>query len=220
MKRILSAIITVTLTLSLLLSLAGCGYNVGTGACEYAATRSTEGRDIKYVRITVKDYGSIIVLLDATSAPKTVENFLSLVNDGFYDGLTFHRIMSNFMIQGGCPNGDGTGSTTPIEGEFGFNGYANDISHLRGVISMARRPDFNSGSCQFFICNADSQPSLDYRYASFGYVIAGMSVVDSITATCAPLASSSTGNTLAKKYQPVIKEIVEISEKKALSYCD
>ena len=221
MKRTLSLLLAAILLLSLTLTLCGCrDYNVGTGACEYATSRDTTDRDIKYVRITVRDYGSIIALLDATTAPKTVANFLSLVNDGFYDGLTFHRVMENFMIQGGCPNGDGTGTTDPIEGEFGFNGHSNDIAHIRGVISMARRPSFDSASCQFFICNADARSSLDYQYAAFGYVIAGMSVVDAITDTCAPLTSSLYGNVLAKKDQPVIEQIVQISEKKALRYCD
>lgn len=195
--------------------------SVGTGACEFFETRNTSDRDIKYVKMTVKKFGTIIILLDATTAPITVTNFLELVNSGFYDGLTFHRIMANFMIQGGDPNGDGTGgSEKNIKGEFLANGYWNDISHVRGVISMARSPySYDSASSQFFICNADAQRSLDYQYAAFGYVIAGMSVVDKITEKSLPYTSAENANTIMKKRrQPVIKSIVEITEEEALGY--
>ena len=132
--------------------------------------------------ISVSGYGKITVLLDGVTAPKTVRNFVSLAEDGFYDGLTFHRIIPNFMIQGGDPNGDGTGgSEDTIVGEFSENGYTNNISHVRGVISMARSEDMDSASSQFFICNADARASLDGKYAAFGYVIEGMDVVDKIT---------------------------------------
>ena len=141
----------------------------------------------KYVKITVEGHGDIILELDPKTAPITVDNFLMLVNDGFYDGLTFHRILENFMIQGGDPKADGTGGNTDkngkeinIKGEFSANDIQNDISHKRGVISMARSNDYDSASSQFFICNAD-YPSLDGQYAAFGHVIAGMDVVDSIT---------------------------------------
>lgn len=142
-----------------------------------------------YVEMKVKDYGTIVLKLDRDAAPKTVDNFVSLVEDDFYDGLTFHRVMDNFMIQGGCPNGDGRGNSGKyIKGEFSANGYDNPISHKRGVISMARgddgnpftTDDYNSASCQFFICNADS-PHLDGNYAAFGQVVKGLDVVDSIT---------------------------------------
>ena len=123
----------------------------------------------------------MVVLLDATTAPITVANFLKLVNKGFYNGLTFHRVISNFMIQGGDPKANGTGgSDEDIFGEFLYNGHSNNISHRRGVISMARGDNYNSASSQFFICNADSQYSLDGKYAAFGYVVEGMSVVDAI----------------------------------------
>lgn len=142
---------------------------------------SSCGQSTYYVEISVVDYGKIILKLDAETAPRTVKNFVNLVNDGFYDGLTFHRVIYNFMIQGGDPNADGTGSSKKkIVGEFANNGYVNNISHKRGVISMARGDDMNSASCQFFICNADS-PHLDGNYAAFGYVIEGMEVVDKIT---------------------------------------
>ena len=164
----------------LALNLTSCG-----GAkdyCEYAKDRDTEGREIYYAEISVRNYGKIVVLLDATTAPITVDNFVSLAKSGFYNGLKFHRIIDDFMIQGGDPKGDGTGgSGTNIKGEFAENGYENDISHLRGVISMARGQSNNSASSQFFICNADSIKSLDGKYAAFGYVVSGMSVVDDIT---------------------------------------
>ena len=134
------------------------------------------------VEISVKDYGKIVLHLDGDSAPKTVRNFVSLVKDGFYDGLTFHRVMDNFMIQGGDPKGNGTGSSDKkIVGEFSKNGYANSISHERGVISMARSMAPNSASSQFFIMHADA-PHLDGQYAAFGKVVSGMETVDEIAA--------------------------------------
>ncbi len=155
---------------------------LGTGACEYLDTRDISGRDVKYVEMCVEGYGRVVILLDATTAPVTVANFISLVEKGFYDGLTFHRIIKDFMIQGGDPNANGTGdSENTIKGEFKDNGHENDISHKYGVISMARSNDPNSASCQFFICNADASSSLDGSYAAFGYVVEGMSVIDEIT---------------------------------------
>ena len=161
---------------------------MGTGACEYLGTRDTEGRDIKYVEMCIEEYGKLVILLDATTAPETVANFIALVESGFYDGLTFHRVITNFMIQGGDPKGDGTGGNEDengneinIKGEFSSNGHENDISHKYGVISMARATDPNSASSQFFICNADASTSLDGNYAAFGYVVEGMSVIDELT---------------------------------------
>ena len=155
---------------------------MGTGACEYLESRDISGRDIKYVEICIEDYGKMVVLLDATTAPKTVENFIDLVEDGFYNGLTLHRVVKDFMVQGGDPKGDGTGGADKdLFGEFSSNGHENDISHKYGVISMARSTDPDSASSQFFICNADASSSLDGDYAAFGYVVEGMSVVDEIT---------------------------------------
>ena len=186
------------------LCLAACGNN----ASEYAKTRDIEGRDISFAKITVKDYGEIVVLLDATTAPKTVENFKKLVSDGFYNGLTFHRIIKDFMIQGGDPKGDGTGDgPLKIVGEFKSNGYENDIKHLRGTLSMARGNDNNSASCQFFICNATS-PHLDGSYAAFGYVLDGMDVVDEITEAKWHLGAGNNGTITKKSLQPVIESIV------------
>lgn len=130
--------------------------------------------------IDVKDFGTIKVELDEEAAPITVQNFVELVEDGFYDGLIFHRIINGFMIQGGCPNGTGTGgSGHNIVGEFSANGIANPIKHERGVISMARAMDPNSASSQFFIMHEDA-PHLDGQYAAFGKVVEGMDVVDKI----------------------------------------
>ena len=157
--------------------------------CVYVAIAMNSNNEKVRVEMKVKEYGTIVLELDAEAAPKTVANFVGLAKSGFYDGLTFHRVMADFMIQGGCPKGNGTGNSgETIFGEFASNGYDNPISHKRGVISMARSDDnnpfttddFNSASCQFFICNADS-PHLDGDYAAFGKVIEGMDVVDSIT---------------------------------------
>ena len=132
------------------------------------------------VRITMQDGGVIDLELDAQAAPITVENFLKLVNDGFYDGLTFHRIIPGFMIQGGCPDGTGMGGPGwHIKGEFARNGVPNPIKHTRGVISMARAMDPNSAGSQFFIMHEDA-PHRDGGYAAFGHVVAGMDVVDRI----------------------------------------
>ena len=184
---VLVAVITLTV---LIVAIPTKTKRMGTGGCDYYADRDLTGRDIRYVEICVKNYGRMVVLLDATTAPKTVENFIALVEDGFYDGLTIHRVIQDFMIQGGDPNGDGTGgSATKIYGEFSENGWENDISHKRGVISMARSNEANSASSQFFICNADSEASLDGKYAAFGYVVEGMSVVDDITERTFPLTA-------------------------------
>ncbi len=137
----------------------------------------------EYVKISVKLHGDIIVRLRPDVAPITAANFQGLVADGFYNGLTFHRVRKGFMIQGGDPKGNGTGSAgEKIEGEFKENGFINDLSHIKGVISMARNSnDMNSATSQFFICNADSSKSLDGKYAAFGYVVAGLDTVDSVS---------------------------------------
>ncbi|MDR3072930.1 MAG: peptidylprolyl isomerase, partial [Clostridiales Family XIII bacterium] len=128
-----------------------------------------------------EDGGVIVLELDPDVAPVTTENFLKLVNANFYDGLTFHRVIKGFMIQGGDPLGNGTGgSDDKIEGEFSSNGHSNSISHVRGVISMARSANKNSASSQFFITNEDAT-FLDGDYASFGHVVSGMDVVDRIS---------------------------------------
>ena len=176
LRRIIAALLICVFAF---IGFSSCGSD---DACAYASDRKIKGRDISYVEMSVKDYGKVVILLDATTAPITVENFLKLVNEEFYNGLTFHRIIKDFMIQGGDPDGNGTGgSKDNIVGEFASNGYNNDISHIRGVISMARSNDPDSASSQFFICNADAADSLDGNYAAFGYVVKGMGVIDKIT---------------------------------------
>ncbi len=157
-----------------------------------------------HVAIDVKDYGTITVELDGDNAPISVTNFVSLVKEGFYDGLTFHRIMTGFMIQGGDPEGTGTGgSDKTIKGEFSLNGVDNPLSHTRGAISMARSKDFNSASSQFFIVHEDST-FLDGQYAAFGYVTDGMDIVDKI---CADTPVVDNNGTVEKEHQPVINSI-------------
>ncbi|MDO4567529.1 MAG: peptidylprolyl isomerase [Clostridia bacterium] len=132
------------------------------------------------ITIEMENGGRIKLELDFASAPNTARNFLSLVQSGFYDGLGFHRIIPGFMIQGGCPNGTGTGGPGySIRGEFAANGFDNPLKHTRGVISMARSMNPNSAGSQFFIMHADA-PHLDGQYAAFGRVVEGMEVVDEI----------------------------------------
>jgi len=154
------------------------------------------------VEIEMQDGGKIQIVLDRKNAPITVDNFVSLVNKGFYDGLTFHRIIPGFMIQGGDPDGTGMGgSDANIKGEFSNNGVKNNISHVRGVISMARSMDPDSASSQFFITNADST-FLDGDYAAFGTVTSGMDVVDKIS-------SVPTGDN-DKPLEPVVIKSIKI----------
>ena len=160
-----------------------------------------------FAEINVVDYGKIRIGLDYDTAPRTVENFVNLINDGFYNGLTFHRIMDGFMIQGGCPLGNGLGgSAESIIGEFEYNGIKNDISHKRGVISMARAENPNSASSQFFIVHKDSE-FLDGQYAAFGYVIEGIEVVDKICAVASPVDDNGT---IPSESQPIISSITVI----------
>lgn len=157
-----------------------------------------------HAEIQVKDYGTITVELDADTAPITVTNFVNLAKDGFYDNLTFHRIMDGFMIQGGDPNGDGTGGADQtIKGEFSSNGVENEISHTRGMISMARAQDPDSASSQFFIVQEDSD-YLDGNYAAFGHVTSGMEIVDQI---CKDVPVEDDNGTVKAENQPVIEKI-------------
>ena len=159
---------------------------------------------LHYATIVVKNYGTIKLELDANIAPITVANFIKLVNEGFYDGLTFHRIMDGFMIQGGAPYGNRNGvSLQNIKGEFLLNGVNNNISHVRGVVSMARASDYNSASSQFFIVHEDSL-FLDGQYAGFGKVIEGIEIVDEI---CKDTPVIDDNGTVLKNYQPIIEKI-------------
>lgn len=157
------------------------------------------------VLMNIKDYGEIKLELDANIAPITVTNFIKLVNDGFYDGLTFHRVIDGFMIQGGDPDGDGTGgSKETIKGEFSSNGFTNNLSHERGVISMARSNDMDSASSQFFIMHEDNT-KLDGNYAAFGKVTSGIEVVDKVVESVSKYGDDN--GMLDKEYQPVIEYI-------------
>lgn len=159
------------------------------------------------VQIIIKNYGTIEVELDANQAPITVENFLSLVDSHFYDGLTFHRIIDGFMIQGGDPLGTGTGgSPNKIKGEFSANGVNNTISHVRGAISMARSQMMDSASSQFFIVHEDSK-FLDGQYAGFGHVTSGIEVVDAIAKNT---KVEDSNGTVRKENQPIIEKIVRV----------
>ena len=153
--------------------------------------------------ITMEDGGVIVVELYPDIAPQSVYNFVYLARQGFYDGLKFHRIIKGFMIQGGCPDGNGTGGPGySIFGEFRDNDFANDLLHTRGVLSMARSANYNSAGSQFFIMHGDS-PSLNGSYAAFGKVISGMDVVDSI----ANIRNSGANGAVAARDMPVIKSI-------------
>ena len=210
-KRIVALILIMS---SLTLLFAGCGK---VDLDDYTEDTSTEKKDYYYVAMAVEDHGVIIVKLDAVNAPITTENFVKLVREGFYDGLTFHRVMENFMIQGGDPKADGTGgSPNKIIGEFLNNGVYNPIKHERGVISMARSNAMDSASSQFFICNASNYnvSNLDGNYAAFGHVVEGMDVVDSITSATAGYGNSN-GMISNYKKQAVITKMMVIEYEEA-----
>lgn len=197
----------------LLLAMVGCSQDYEAGRAKQEvepAPEDSSAVDATVVGsytavIDVENYGTITVDLDGTAAPETVKNFVSLAQDGFYDGLTFHRIIDGFMIQGGDPDGNGTGgSDQTIKGEFSENGVENNLSHTRGAISMARSDDYDSASSQFFIVHENST-YLDGSYAAFGYVIEGMDVVDAI---CADAQPTDNNGSIAAEEQPVITSIV------------
>ena len=174
-------------------------------AADFVETTETT----EYVKLTIKHFGDVVIRLRPDVAPITVANFQKLVGEKFYDGLTFHRIMKGFMIQGGDPKGDGTGgSGTTIKGEFRINGVQNDLSHIAGVISMARRSTpYDSATSQFFICNDDSAArSLDGSYAAFGYVVAGLDVV--LTVSDVEVAAKVSGGEQSSPVEPVYIEKV------------
>lgn len=195
------------------------GISIGTKKDEIDNTTKTEKDTISsykeeennmyktgrhHARIEIKNYGIIELELDADIAPITVANFAKLVNEGFYDGLTFHRIIDGFMIQGGDPEGTGMGgSSENINGEFMLNGVKNTISHVRGTISMARSRAYNSASSQFFIVHKDST-FLDGQYAGFGKVTRGIEIVDKI---CEDTKVEDDNGTVLKENQPIIEKI-------------
>lgn len=171
-----------------------------------ACSKTTKGIGIHHVTIEIENYGNIEVELDGDKAPITVENFLKLVDQNFYDGLSFHRIMKGFMMQGGDPTIMDRKKSESIKGEFAENGITNNISHERGVISMARTTDKNSASSQFFIMHVTNK-TLDGKYAAFGKVTKGMFVVDKI---CESVQVEDNNGTVLKENQPIIKTITKI----------
>jgi cyclophilin family peptidyl-prolyl cis-trans isomerase len=193
--RALTALLLVVLCAFMMLA-TGCDKHkaplfaeLDFSAVDPATCKETE-EITNYVKITITSaageglediqYEDIIIRLFPEVAPGTVENFQNLVSQKFYDGLTFHRVIKNFMIQGGDPKGDGTGDAgQDITGEFMLNGFENNLKHVSGVVSMARGNEFDSASCQFFIVHKTSA-HLDGKYASFGYVVSGMETVDAI----------------------------------------
>ena len=218
MKKLTALFLSVAMCGTLL---AGCGSSKSdeaqasdtneTTAEETTDASSEEDTELltglHHVTIDVKDYGTISLELDADTAPISVTNFINLAKDGFYDGLTFHRIISGFMIQGGDPKGNGTGGfDQTIKGEFSENGVENDISHVRGTISMARANDPDSASSQFFIVHEDST-FLDGQYAAFGHVTNGMDVVDAI---CENTPVQDNNGTVKADDQPVITSVTVI----------
>ena len=215
------SVICIMLVASLCFMLTGCGGEVSTTSTSSKAEEVTSedttelttedttetptfGDEPIIAEIDIKNYGKITVELDGKTAPITVANFINLANEGFYDGLTFHRIIKGFMIQGGDPNGNGTGgSDQNIKGEFSSNGVENNISHKRGVISMARSMDMNSASSQFFIMHEDA-PHLDGSYAAFGHVTSGIEIVDQI---CDDTPVVDDNGTVQTKDQPIINSV-------------
>ena len=217
MKKLTALFLSVVMCGTLL---AGCGSSKSdeAPASDTNETTTEETTDaseedtelltgLHHVTIDVTDYGTISLELDADTAPISVTNFINLAKDGFYDGLTFHRIISGFMIQGGDPKGNGTGgSDQTIKGEFSENGVENDISHVRGTISMARANDPDSASSQFFIVHEDST-FLDGQYAAFGHVTDGMDVVDAI---CENTPVQDNNGTVKADDQPVITSVTVV----------
>ena len=168
------------------------------------STEAIDAAGKHHIEIQVKDYGTIKAELDGDAAPITVANFLKLAESGFYDGLTFHRIIDGFMIQGGDPKGNGTGGADKtIKGEFSQNGVENKPSHVRGTLSMARSQDMDSASSQFFIVQSDCT-YLDGQYAAFGTVTEGMELVDKI---CKDTPVQDNNGTVSAADQPVIESI-------------
>ncbi len=190
MKKIL----ILSLVLVLALSMSACS-DKESGLAEESYT----------IEIEIENYGVITAVLDAKTAPITVENFINLINKDFYNGISFHRIINGFMMQGGDPDGDGTNNegTPTIKGEFAYNGVENNISHTRGTLSMARSSSYNSAASQFFIMHQDDT-RLDGQYAAFGKVTDGMDIVDEI---CTKTPVTDNNGSVAKANRPIIKEI-------------
>ena len=202
MKKIISIFLVLLMTFSIV-AFSGCTKDEQEPVDEEIQTQEEISKGNPIAVIKVKDFGEIKVELYPDKAPNTVNNFISLANKGFYDGLTFHRVISGFMIQGGCPEGTGMGDPGySIKGEFSVNGVDNDLKHTRGVISMARGGySYDSAGSQFFIMHQDS-PHLDGQYASFGMVTEGIEIVDQIASV------STNGND--KPFDDVVIESVTV----------
>ncbi len=190
------------LLLAAVLLLAGCGQTQPDNLPEGDGATLSSAAATHRIVIEIENYGTVKAELYGNTAPITVANFVSLAEDGFYNGLTFHRIIAGFMMQGGAPNSS-SGKASPIKGEFSSNGITNDLLHERGVLSMARTDDPDSASSQFFIMHQTS-PHLDGDYAAFGKVTEGMDVVDAICMGARPIDGNGS---IAKADQPVIKSI-------------
>ncbi len=204
MKKVISLLLAIVM----IVSFAACTVTPDDSEkpAEAGVTDLVSGNPV--ATITVKDYGTMKVELYYEKAPNTVLNFISLANKGFYDGLTFHRIYAGFMIQGGCPEGNGTGDPGySIKGEFSSNGFDNDLVHERGVISMARSNHPDSAGSQFFIMHEDS-PHLDGQYAAFGKVIEGLDVLDAVAESEVTINMSS--GEMSTPVKPVIIESVSV----------
>ena len=202
MKKVLCSLLCLLMVLTVF---SACGNTQTTpDTPENENTTSTNSLSgLHHVELVIKDYGTVKLELNADEAPITVENFLSLAESGFYDGVPFHRLDKDFVLQGGDPDGDGRGgSEKQIKGEFAYNGVPNNIRHKRGVISMARTGDPNSASSQFFICLNDmTAGSLDGQYAAFGHITEGMDVIDELC------QNTPESDSLPKNLQPVIETI-------------
>ena len=197
MKKIL-----VILT-ALLLVLAVCACGKQNESTAQSGTADS-GQKLRHAEITVRNYGTIKLELDAETAPITVANFVELAKSGFYDGLTFHRIIDGFMIQGGAPNASSKIKPKTIKGEFSANGVQNPMKHVEGVISMARAKDMNSASSQFFIM-VGAAPHLDGSYAAFGHVTEGFDIVKKIAKDAKPIDNNGT---IPEDQPPIIEKIV------------
>ena len=194
-------VISVCMMICFMLTISACGTKETPKPTEQVSENLLKGKH--HAVIDVKDYGTIELELDADTAPITVTNFVELAKDGFYDGLTFHRNIEDFMIQGGDPNGNGTGgSKHTIKGEFSANGVENNIKHERGVISMARSQDYNSASSQFFIMY-EKASHLDGQYAAFGKVTKGLDVLDKLE----KVKAIDNNGLVEASQQPVINSI-------------
>ena len=181
------------------------GFSDGTSEGVLDTSEQLSGKH--HAEIVIKDYGTISVELAADSAPITVTNFVNLAQEGFYDGLTFHRIMDGSMMQGGDPLGNGTGGASEkIKGEFASNGVDNSLSHTKGAVSMARSSAPDSASSQFFIVETDST-FLDGEYAVFGYVTEGIEIVEKI---CADAKPTDNNGSIKKDEQPVMEAVTII----------